>query len=105
MGFAPLNSSYDALTGELSLSLSHLRMRPCHLGRGLELRGLELRQRRGGPALLAPGVRHRHKGRWREHALELLLVWRELEVCAAAVGRERHVDAGDLERGTVEVRR
>lgn len=48
-------------------------MRPRHFQRALQLRCVELRERRPGPALLSPGVRDRRKGVGRQLALELLL--------------------------------
>src|SRR5512138_2797759 len=69
-----------------------------------ELRRRQRRELRRGPALPSPGVVHRREGVGRGHALQLLLVGRELEIRALSVGSERYVNARHLERRAVEMR-
>ena len=71
---------------------------PGQFERRFEFRPAERRQRRRGPALLAPGVGHRPERLRGGDALELLLVRGELEIGGQAVRRKRGVGARDLER-------
>ncbi len=78
---------------------------PRRFERTLQVRGSERGQFGSRPALFAPRVRHRRKGFWRQQAFQFLLVGREVEIGGLAVGGERHIDARNLERGAVEMRR
>src|SRR5262245_44587089 len=70
-----------------------------------QLRHLDLGERDRRPALLAPSVRHGRERVGRQHALELLLLGRELQIGSAPIRRERGENARRFERDAVEMRR
>jgi len=77
---------------------------PCNFQRIVQLSVAQLREHGCRPALPAPSVRDRRERVRGEHALELLLLGRELEIRRASVSGERHISAFGFERRAVEMR-
>src|SRR6202453_992906 len=80
------------------------RVTPGHFQCRSQLGFAERSERRGGPAAPAPGVVERRERVGRDSAFQRLLVWREFDVGAEFVRRERREGDARLEGASVEMR-